>query len=102
MRTSVLLSLGSLLSSAVASEYVVHERRHEHTDQRWSKIGQLDGSQILPIRIGLKQSNLEHADRWLMEIADPESPRYSQHWTAEEVIDAFKPRYFTSAALTGL
>jgi tripeptidyl-peptidase I len=99
MRASILLPIGALFSSALASHYVVHERRHEHTDQRWSKSAQLDGNQVLPIRIGLKQSNLEHGDRWLMEVSDPASPRFGQHWTAKEVVDAFKPRYFTTAML---
>ncbi|KIM96701.1 hypothetical protein OIDMADRAFT_94140, partial [Oidiodendron maius Zn] len=79
--------------------YVVHERRHERTDQRWSKVAQLDGNQVLPIRIGLKQSNLEHGDRWLMEVSDPKSPRFGQHWTAKEVIDAFKPSHETIQAV---
>ena len=99
MRASILLSLGALFSSALASDYVVHERRHERAGQRWSKVAQLDGNQVLPIRIGLKQSNLEHGDRWLMEVSDPNSPRFGQHWTAKEVIDAFKPRYVTTAML---
>lgn len=99
MRPLILLSLGALFTSCLASNYVVHERRHEHTDQRWSKVAQLDGNHVLPIRIGLKQSNLEHADRWLMEVSDPESPRFGQHWTAKEVVDAFKPRYFTAIML---
>lgn len=99
MRASILLTLGALFSSVLASDYVVHERRHEHTGKRWTKVGQLDRNQVLPIRIGLKQSNLEHGHRWLMEVSDPESPRYGQHWTAEEVVDAFKPRYFTTAMI---
>jgi len=94
MRASVLLSLGALFWSALASDYVVHERRHAYTDQRWSKVKQLQGNQALPIRVGLKQANLEHGNRWLMEVSDPESPRFGQHWTAKEVVDAFKPRYF--------
>ncbi|KUJ08102.1 subtilisin-like protein [Mollisia scopiformis] len=99
MRASILLPLGALFSSVLASNYVVHERRHENTDQRWSKVAQLRGDQVMPIRIGLKQSNLEHSDRWLMEVSDPKSPRYGQHWTAKEIVDAFKPSVETINAV---
>lgn len=92
MRGPILLSLSAFTAFALASPYVVHEKRHERTDQRWNKLTQLDDAAVLPIRIGLKQQNLEKGDGWLMDVADPTSPRYGQHWTAKEVVDAFKPR----------
>lgn len=101
MRGSIVLILSTLCASALASpvkhdkrnDYVLHEQRHKRSDDRWSKHSQLDASKTMPVRIGLKQSNLEQGDRWLMEVADPTSSRYGQHWTHEQVIDAFKPRY---------
>ena len=93
MRINTLLSYGALLGFSFASDYVVHERRHEAIDQRWDKRESLDRSQLLPIRIGLKQSNLEHADRWLMEVSDPASPRFGQHWTADEVVNFGVPEW---------
>lgn len=43
------------------------------------------------MRIGLKQSNLDKADEFLMEVSHPESPKYGQHWTAKEVAEMFAP-----------
>lgn len=94
MRFSVFLPLGALCASTVtlASPYVVHEKRHVSTDDQWSKLTQLDSNAVLPIRIGLKQQNLELGDQWLMEVSDPTSPKFGKHWTSKEVADAFKPR----------
>ncbi|KAI1331465.1 subtilisin-like protein [Xylariaceae sp. FL0255] len=87
--------LGALASSVSAkpwaNHHVVHEKRHVSTEGIWSKGRELDSRTIIPFRIGLKQSNLEHGDRWLMEISDPDSPSYGRHWSADQVIHAFKP-----------
>lgn len=101
MRTSILLFVGALLSSTFASDHVVLERRHDATNKKWTKTAPLNGSRVLPIRIGLKQSNIEHGHNWLMDVSDPKSARFGKHWTAEEVVDAFKPRYITSVSVFG-
>jgi tripeptidyl-peptidase-1 len=93
MRGLLLFPVGALLGSSLASNYLVHESRHKAIDHQWNKREQLDKDQILPIRIGLKQTNLEHADHWLMDVSDPESPNFGKHWTAAEILHAFKPRY---------
>lgn len=93
MRVALILPLSTLFLSAAASPYVVHEKRHEGTKDRWSKVTQLDSSATVPVRIGLKQQNLEHGDRWLMEVSDPTSPSYGKHWSAKDVVDAFKSRF---------
>jgi len=92
MRGLVLFPLGALLGSSLATNHVIHERRHQAIDHQWDKREQLHQDEVLPIRIGLKQSNLEHADHWLMEVSDPNSSKFGKHWTAEEVLHAFKPR----------
>lgn len=102
MRVSTVLSLSALLPFALGSPYEVHERRHAATSHRWSKRAHLDEAAKVPIRIGLKQQNLEQGDAWLMEVSDPASERYGQHWSAKEVVDAFKPRYaFQSTSIGG-
>ncbi|KAK5119268.1 hypothetical protein LTR85_007882 [Meristemomyces frigidus] len=95
MRVAQILSFGTFVASSAALPYVVHEERHVRTELRWSKTRQLDSSSVIPVRIGLKQQNLEHGDRWLMEVSDPASERYGKHWTAQEVKDAFKPSHET-------
>lgn len=42
---------------------------------------------MLPLRINLAQGGLERGHDILMDISDPESPRYSDHLTAEEVAE---------------
>ncbi|EOA86025.1 uncharacterized protein SETTUDRAFT_177490 [Exserohilum turcica Et28A] len=50
-----------------------------------------DGDVVLPVRIGLKERNLEHGDRFLDDISDPDSPNFGKHWTAERVANTFAP-----------
>ena len=44
------------------------------------------------VRISLVQSNLNHLDAYLLDIADPQSPNYGQHWTLAKVLDTFRPQ----------
>ena len=45
------------------------------------------------MRIGLRQNHYAalNAEKWLMEVSDPNSPDYGKHWTPEEVLEAFQP-----------
>jgi tripeptidyl-peptidase-1 len=43
------------------------------------------------MRIGLRQSNLDKAEEWLMEVSRPRSSKYGQYWTQEAVLEAFQP-----------
>lgn len=81
---------GAAAGLAVPSTHVVHERRHV-PHPRINK--RMASHVVLPMRIGLKQdaSALQSAEEWLMEVSHPASPRYGQHWTADEVIAAFSP-----------
>lgn len=45
----------------------------------------------VPVRIALKQRNLENGMGMLMEVSDPDSPKYGQHYTQEQVTEAFAP-----------
>lgn len=84
------LTTASLLASALAipTGHVLHEKRDTflHLQRR-----RVDPDSILPVRIALKQSNLETGYDRLMEVSHPESPRYGQHFSAEEVADMFAP-----------
>lgn len=44
-----------------------------------------------PLKIHLAQRNLAHADAFLMDVSDPTSPNYGNHWTPAQIIDAFSP-----------
>ena len=64
------------LAAAVPSEtHAVHEKR-DAAPFAWKRHSRAVKEQVLPIRIGLKQRNLEHADRFIQDVADPDSPNY--------------------------
>lgn len=74
-----------------AQNYVVHEKRHER-NAAWTRVSRLDESIVLPVKIGLAQQNLDKGHDWLMEVSDPSSNKFGQHWSLEQVKNAFKPR----------
>ena len=84
------LTTASLFASALAipAGHVLHEKREvaHHLEKR-----RVHSSAIIPVRIALKQRNLETGHDRLMEVSHPSSPRYGQHYTAEEVADIFAP-----------
>ncbi|KAF2149685.1 subtilisin-like protein [Myriangium duriaei CBS 260.36] len=46
---------------------------------------------ILPVRIGLKQSNIDDGHELLMQVSHHESPDYGKYYNAEQVVDLFAP-----------
>ena len=83
---SILVALGDLVLARPGSfNHVVHEKRSGHSN--WTPHNKLkpDGRTRLPVRIGLKQSNMKLGDQLLMNIADPTSKDYGQHMTTEQV-----------------
>lgn len=46
---------------------------------------------ILPVRIGLRQVNLEEGHNLLMDRSNPQSANFGKRMTTEEVIDFFAP-----------
>ncbi len=83
----------------VPSSHVQHERHVPHLSRRWTKRDKLSPSTMLPMRIGLKQFNIEAGHDRLMEISNKESPHYGKHMTPEEVIDFFSPPQSTVDAV---
>ena len=66
-----LLFLCALVTSVIAvptaHQYEVHERREYNTDA-WTETQRLTGDTILPVRIGLTQSNLDRGHDLLMDM----------------------------------
>lgn len=90
MKFTVLLAAAVGLASAVPDTHVVHEKR-EWESSRWVRRGRIADDALLPVRIGLTQTNLDRVHEHLMALSDPKSKTYGQTWTAEEVVEAFKP-----------
>ena len=65
--------------------HVVHEKRNRPSS--WTSKGNAkpDGRVRLPVRIGLKERNIDSGDQILMNIADPASNDYAKHMTPKQV-----------------
>jgi len=92
MRVSSLLylSLSGLVVSSPLGSHVLHEKR-DAAPVAWTKQSRAPKDTVLPVRIGLTQRNLEHSDRFLDDISDPDSPNFGKHWSAERVANTFAP-----------
>lgn len=111
MKTTCIL-LGLLLPSAIAVPTLAH-KIHEQRDSlnsRWAKGKLAHADTRVPVRIALKQSNIDKAEAYLLEVympcvciyetasmadllhsSDPRSPKYGQHYTADQVMGLFAP-----------
>lgn len=59
------------------SKYNLHEKRDSHP-HAWQKRHRAVADQVLPIRIALKQRNLENAADYIYDVADPSSPNFGK------------------------
>lgn len=79
---TALLFLGVLSiavpSAASSHSLVLHEKR-SGLPQHWQKRSRAYSDFILPVRIGLRQQNLEHAERYLLDVSDPSSANFGVH-----------------------
>lgn len=100
---SIWLIAITVATSAIASpilHHVIHEKR-DRLPLGWSKRSRLEGHLIIPMRVALTQSNLHRGEKFLMDVADPESPNYGRHWNAKEVAEMFAPSQPTVTAVRG-
>lgn len=70
MKSSILLlgvAVAGVLAAPKPHNYEVHERR-DVLPSSWTEGKRLDGSTMLPMRIGLTQSNLDYGHDLLMEM----------------------------------
>ncbi|KAF8827946.1 hypothetical protein HHX47_DHR4001018 [Lentinula edodes] len=79
---------GQVLSSL--TPFVLHERR-SRSPSGWVPERKHDASAVLPIRFGLKQSNIQNLEEYLYDISDPDSSNFGKHWTPLEVAKTFAP-----------
>ncbi|OSX61657.1 hypothetical protein POSPLADRAFT_1040138 [Postia placenta MAD-698-R-SB12] len=72
------------------SPHVVHESR-SNVPRGWAPVRRAEPTMILPLRVGLVQSNLEHLEDFVMDVSHPESSHYGKHWSAAKVAQTFRP-----------
>lgn len=75
----------------VPSSHVVHERQLPQWSQKWKRAAKVPRDALLPMRIGLKQRNLDEGAALLRDISNPKSPRYGKHLKRDEVVEMFAP-----------
>lgn len=89
MKLSLFTVVSALAASVVAlpaSDYhVVHEKRSASASWSEDASRKPDGSTRLPVRIGLKENNLDQGHDILMRIADPVSEEYGRHLSPQQV-----------------
>lgn len=77
-------------ASPIADTHSLHEKRSQVPPQ-WQKRDVLDRRAILPMKIGLTQSNLDQGWDWLKEVSHPSSAKYGKHWSPKQIAHAFAP-----------
>ncbi len=69
----LLAALASVTLASPISKRVVHEKREIINSIKGDRI---DPEAVIPVRFGLKQSNLEHGYDAVMDVSDPGSENY--------------------------
>lgn len=90
---SPVVERGSVVISKreVPDTHVLHERQLPHWSRTWQKKSKVPKSRLLPVRIGLRQVNMEEGHNLLMDRSNPDSPNFGKRMSAEEVIEFFAP-----------
>ncbi|GJF00417.1 subtilisin-like protein [Phanerochaete sordida] len=104
MLSSHLRVLAAVASLCIASLAVPHASRVVHESRRslptgWTPIRRADPDLVLPLRIGLTQSNLHLIEEYLLDVSHPSSPNYGKHWTPARIASAFRPAPESAAAV---
>jgi len=84
-----LVTLLTALAQASPHGHKQHGIRKE--SHAWRKIEKPSTEAVIPLRIGLKQQNLENGEKLLLATSDPTSDRYGRHYTPEEIMTLFQP-----------
>jgi len=104
--SSLVVVLAILLADAAVAagpskRYLAHSTHEQRTTlpSGWAKRSLVSGApafdkraMTLPVRINLRQNNLDRAEDLIMGVSSPESKTYGQHYTSQEVAEMFAPR----------
>ena len=81
MHSTILLAAVTCFTSCLAApsankgNFVLHEKRGG-TPHQWTKRTRAHPNEILPVKIGLIQSNLHNAEQYILDVSDPGSPNF--------------------------
>ena len=105
----VLAALAATAVAAPAFKHVLHEKRHV-IPYGWEKHSRMSATRLLPMKVALKQANMDKLEDYLMEVSHPDSDKYGQHWSHKSIAEAFAPshetvevvhNWLTSAGISG-
>ncbi|OAA66529.1 alkaline serine protease [Niveomyces insectorum RCEF 264] len=85
----------------IPTTHALHERQPPHWSHTWQRTHRVPADAVLPMRIGLKQRNLDKGHDRLMAVADPRSPQFGKHMTSDEVVAYFAPERTAVDAVVG-
>lgn len=87
------LALFTHIHAAAKVGSTVHEKRDiaDRSSGTWRPSSRLPPDSIVPVRIALKQNNLNAGVDRLEAISHPDSTEYGKHLTPSEVTDLFAP-----------
>src|ERR1700722_3455154 len=80
----------TFVTSIHISPYNNHEKRSA-VPSGWSHLRKHHASNVLPLRFALSQSNIDNIGEYLNDVAHPDSPNYSNHWTPGKIASTFAP-----------
>ena len=80
--SSIIVAVAALFSAVTVAapsntKHVLHEKR-DGKPHHWGKRSRAPSDGILPLRIGLRQRNLENADEYIRDVSDPNSPNFGR------------------------
>ncbi|KAI0775012.1 subtilisin-like protein [Trametes elegans] len=95
-RLLLALALGVVSTTGVGalapplSSHVRHESRNA-LPHGWAPVRRAEPERMLPLRVGLAQSNLDALEDLLLDVSHPDSANYGQHWSPAQVAETFRP-----------
>lgn len=86
-------ALTFLAALAALAQGAVHEKRSTigNVQRSWRPTSRLSSDSMVPVRIALKQNNLDAGAEQLMSISHPESETYGKALSDDEVNGLFAP-----------
>ncbi|KAL2062257.1 hypothetical protein VTL71DRAFT_6523 [Oculimacula yallundae] len=90
---------GAFCFPLLEDNYVVHEKLGV-LQPRWAVNGILPrDDNSIQMRIAITQQNLHRAEELLMEVSDPTSPLFGQHWSKDRISEVFSPSEASTEAV---
>lgn len=78
--TATAVAVFALTCSAApttSSKHALHEKR-DGEPHAWEKRDRALSEHVMPIRIALRERNIENADSYIFDVADPRSPNFGK------------------------